>query len=445
MKKFEIIIYLDIVYISKYQSQIMALRCPSGVYSVLPTPFKDDESIDYDGVRRWFRYQAYSNDSGPIGLVILGTTSESPNLSREQQMELVRFVSEMNYTHEFPKFLVIGVGGINTKETAEFALQCVDYCDAIMVTVPAYVKPMQTGILKHFRIICNQEPLQNTPVIMYNVPSRTGVNMEPKTMKLVCEECRNVVAVKEASGNISQIMEIRRRIPTLSVFCGDDKLVLDFMLHGACGLISVASNVYPRFTSNLVSLCLDKLYSEASEVFYKSDFAGLCDALFAEGNPSGIKYASYHVGTYTNYKMIGSLVELSEEKRLELIKAMEFLDRYIQQVREQAREEEHEEAHEEKIEDDMPELQEDEIHPAQDPNVSIMSDIPSESVMSETHDAEVLPDTNKDDLKISKPYYDYKSYIPLSNRAISRKLTEDVKEPEMHTIPEIHELIKKTE
>jgi 4-hydroxy-tetrahydrodipicolinate synthase len=197
-----------------------------------------------------------------------------------------------------------------------------------MVTVPAYVKPTQNGIVKHFNKICNQEQLKDTPIIMYNVPGRASVNMEPKTMKQVCETCPNVVAVKEASGSIDQLIEIKRLVPNLQVFAGDDKLVLDFMIHGACGLISVASNVFPNLVSDIVKLCLINEFVLARDMFYQSKFPQFVNALFSESNPIPVKYAMYWIDVYSTFNMIGPMTELSVEKRDQVKEAINEINSY---------------------------------------------------------------------------------------------------------------------
>jgi 4-hydroxy-tetrahydrodipicolinate synthase len=223
-------------------------------------------------------------------------------------------------TYEKPKFVSVGVGGNDTKETLQFAQTIArgDLCDGFMVTVPSYNKPTQKGIFEHFRVICNDDYVSKFPVIMYNIPGRTGVNMEPRTILEVYQECPNVVAIKEASGSIDQLIEIRRIVPNLQVFSGDDKLVLDVMVHGGEGVISVASNVIPDLMTLVVKLCLDSKFSEARSVFYDSKLPFFIKYLFCETNPIPIKFMLFCTGLYDNHIMRLPMTELPEEKQPEV-------------------------------------------------------------------------------------------------------------------------------
>jgi len=283
----------------------------NGTYTVLVTPFNDDNTINYNDIDKWIQMQLKSNVTG---LVLLGTTSESPTLSRDEQLSIVKFVHEKNHSSQNNKFLVVGVGGNNTIETLEFAKMCKHYCDGFMVTVPSYNKPTQNGILKHFETICKDDDIKHYPIILYNVPSRTGVNMEPKTIKMVYESCKNIVAVKEASGSIDQLIELRTIVPTLTILSGDDKLILDVMVHGGGGVISVASNVFPSLVSQIVNLCLVGDFQKAKQVYYNSEFPELLKCMFCETNPIPIKFMMMKLGIYTNDNMRLPMTQLSSEK-----------------------------------------------------------------------------------------------------------------------------------
>jgi 4-hydroxy-tetrahydrodipicolinate synthase len=287
-----------------------AMNFPSGAYTVLVTPFLTTGSIDYCSIDKWLNYQ---NSSNVTGLVILGTTSESPTLSRSEQLDIVTHVKAKMVEDSMTKFLCVGVGGNNTMETLEFAKQCEGLCDGIMVTVPHYNKPTQNGIIAHYQHIC--EGVKNVPVMMYNIPSRCGVNALPETIQTICDNCANVVAIKEASGSIDQIIEITRRCPELKIFSGDDKLVLDVMLHGGCGVISVASNIVPIYVSNLVHMCMEGRYGDARNEFYDKYFDEFCGALFCETNPTPIKYLLYEYDVFETECMRLPMLPLSENKR----------------------------------------------------------------------------------------------------------------------------------
>lgn len=324
----------------------MAYEFPNGTYTVLVTPFMKSESkeltndeleeltdeefaeyynskrsIDFANIKKWVDFQCKSNVEG---LVLLGTTSESPTLKRDEQFEIVKYVSEENKKHARPKFLVVGVGGNDTYENLCFARKCVEYCDAFMVTVPSYSKPSQDGIFKHFKTICSNKRVSTKPVIIYNIPSRAGVNMEPNTIKNVCSECKNVVAIKEASGSIDQLIKIREIIPELKVFSGDDKLILDVMLHGGCGVISVASNVIPNFISAIISSCLEDNFKNACKLYYKSNMPKFIEMLFCETNPIPVKYMMHMIGLYDNHKMRLPMTELSESKEKSILDTLNY-------------------------------------------------------------------------------------------------------------------------
>ena len=172
--------------------------------------------------------------------------------------------------------------------------------------------------------ICSHSDVRGFPVIMYNIPGRTGVNMEPKTIRDITQACDNVVAIKEASGSIDQLVEIMSSVPTLQVFAGDDKLVLDVMAHGGCGVISVASNVIPNLMSRLVSLCANNDFSAARSLYYESKLPNFIRLLFCETNPIPVKYMLYCTGLYPNYVMRLPMTQLSENRRDEVLVVTEI-------------------------------------------------------------------------------------------------------------------------
>jgi 4-hydroxy-tetrahydrodipicolinate synthase len=295
-------------------------KFPNGVHTVLVTPFNENTlNVDYDDIQQWVSFQANTNVAG---LVLLGTTSESPTLSRDEQLKIVKLVYSLNKSTMSPKFITVGVGGNNTKEALEFARECVGYCDAFMVTVPHYNKPPQRGIVEHFKTICNHDETKNTPVIFYNVPGRTSLNADPETIRKVFEECPSVVAVKEASGSMDQVIRLRTIVPDLKVFSGDDKLVLDVMIHGGVGVISVASNVIPDVMTHVVNSCLDQDFKEAKNVFYTGYLPGFIDSLFCETNPIPVKFMMKEVHIYKSDVMRQPLVTLDENKKKFVLDAL---------------------------------------------------------------------------------------------------------------------------
>jgi 4-hydroxy-tetrahydrodipicolinate synthase len=285
---------------------------PSGTHTVLVTPFdKTTKEIDFDAIQKWLAFQL---NSLVTGIVLLGTTSETPTLSREEQLKVVKTIYEWNKTTDSPKFLTVGVGGNDTMETLSFARECVGICDAFMVTVPHYNKPTQRGILEHFKIICNHPETTNTPVIMYNIPSRTSLNAEPDTIKKIFNECKSVVAIKEASKSIDQLIKLRTIVPDLKVFSGDDKLGLDVMVHGGQGIISVASNVIPDIISYLVTYCLSGDFNKATKLYYDHELPQFIEALFCETNPIPAKFMLQKLNIFKTDTMRLPMTELSQEK-----------------------------------------------------------------------------------------------------------------------------------
>ena len=274
---------------------------PSGTYTVLVTPFNDDieQTVNYKEIEQWYKMQSNSKITG---LVSLGTTSESPVLDDDEKLKIVKYIYDLNSESDNPKYLIAGIGGNNTIKTLQNALKYKNYCDAFMVTVPEYNKPTQEGIIEHFKFVCKHVELKNKPVIMYNIPSRTGVNATPETINIIFTECKNILAIKEASGSIDQLIKIRTLCPDLLVFSGDDKLILDFGIHGGAGVISVASNVIPNIISEIVNLTFNDI-KKAMTLYYNIKLPQFIDALFCETNPIPVKYMMYLIGLYKNYDL----------------------------------------------------------------------------------------------------------------------------------------------
>jgi len=255
------------------------MKFDKGSYVVLPTPFKFNR-VDYNSLEKLI-YRIL--DSDVKGIVILGTTSESPTLSLEEKKKIVYFVRNIVQN---TKTLIIGVGGNNTFKTLEFALYCSDKCHGLLVTVPNYNKPSQEGIFHHFCKISNHTKIRSIPIMMYNVPSRCGVNMEPETIRDLFKICGNIVAIKEASGSISQVIKIKS-LCDIQIFSGDDYLIIPIMSLGGCGVISVAGNVFPNKIEDIVRYCLDGKYEKARELFFCLD--KFIENLFIETNPTPLK------------------------------------------------------------------------------------------------------------------------------------------------------------
>ena len=251
-----------------------------GMGVALITPFKEDETIDFDALARLVEHQI---KNGTDYLVVCGTTAETPTLTEEEKDEIKSFVVNCA-AGRIP--IVLGVGGNITKAVAN-QLQTKDFTgiDAILSVTPYYNKPSQEGLYQHYAAIAKASPL---PVILYNVPGRTGVNMLPETTIRLANEFTNICAVKEASGNFSQIDEIIKNKPAdFLVISGDDGITFPLITLGAVGVISVIGNAFPREFSKMVRLALQGEYNNARKIHHR--FTELFSLLFVEGNPAGVK------------------------------------------------------------------------------------------------------------------------------------------------------------
>ncbi len=251
-----------------------------GMGVALVTPFKEDETIDFDALKKIIEHQI---KNGTDYLVVCGTTAETPTLTGEEKEEIKQFVAEIT-NGRIP--LVYGIGGNNTREVVH-KLQTTDLTayDAILSVTPYYNKPSQEGLYQHYAAIAKASPL---PVILYNVPGRTGVNMTADTTLRLANEFSNICAVKEASGNFSQIDQIIKNKPTdFLVISGDDGITFPLITLGAVGVISVIGNAFPKEFSRMVRLALQGDYDKARQIHYS--FTELIELLFVEGNPAGVK------------------------------------------------------------------------------------------------------------------------------------------------------------
>lgn len=262
-----------------------------GMGVALITPFKSDKSIDFDALARLLEYQIRS---GSDYLVVLGTTAETPALSQEERAEIRKFVAE-RVAGRVP--LVIGCGG-NCTHAVVNELNSMDLSaySAILSVVPYYNKPSQQGIYEHYAAIAQASPL---PVILYNVPGRTGVNMTAETTLRLANDFPNIIGIKEASGNISQMDEIiKHKKPEFMVISGDDGITFPLITLGAVGVISVIGNAFPREFSKMVRLALEGDYDAARTIHHR--FTDLFSLLFVDGNPAGVKCVLNAMGYIEN-------------------------------------------------------------------------------------------------------------------------------------------------
>ncbi len=254
----------------------------SGVGVALVTPFKKDMSVDFEALRKLVQLQILG---GTNFLVVQGTTGESPTLSQEEKMEILKTVLDEN---SGKLKVVYGLGGNNTLALGELlkSFSFNSKVDGILSVSPYYNKPTQNGIIEHFKYISSCTEL---PIILYNVPSRTGSNILAETT-LALAEIPNIVAIKEASGNMDQIMEIIRfRKPDFGVISGDDAITMPLIATGADGVISVVANAFPEKFSKMVHASINGDLDSARKEHY--DLLEITRMFFEEGNPGGVKVA----------------------------------------------------------------------------------------------------------------------------------------------------------
>ncbi|MCE5204900.1 MAG: 4-hydroxy-tetrahydrodipicolinate synthase [Porphyromonadaceae bacterium] len=274
-----------------------------GLGVALITPFREDGAIDFDALSRLLDFQL---ENGTDYIVALGTTAETPTLSKNEKAEVARFIVE-KVKGRIP--VVMGVGGNNTSDVTE-DLKHADFTgiSAILSVTPYYNKPTQEGLFQHYCALSQASPL---PIILYNVPGRTGVNMTAETTLRIARSCSNVIAVKEASGNLDQIKAIIEGAPQgFHLISGDDAITTTVIEMGGIGVISVFGNAFPREMSWLVNSTLEGNAVNARHKM-EQDFDQLFHLIFVEGNPSGVKCILYLKGMVHN-KLRLPLVPVSQ-------------------------------------------------------------------------------------------------------------------------------------
>ena len=283
-----------------------------GTATAIVTPFKKDGSIDEAALRRFVDFQI---SGGVEALVPVGTTGENPTLNADEQKHVIEIVIEQ--TNKRVKIFA-GAGSNNTTEVVEkvrFAKKA--GADAALVVGPYYNRPTQHGYFQHFSTVADAVDI---PLIIYNVPGRTGGNIEAATMLRMAEEIPNVVMVKEASGNMTQIMEIARNMPKhFSLLSGDDSLAYSLIALGGDGCISVVSNEVPKEYSNLLRFCLKGDWTEALQLHYR--LLPLMNINFIESSPTPVKTALAMMGMMEETLRL-PLVPLTEPSRVKLKNAL---------------------------------------------------------------------------------------------------------------------------
>lgn len=269
----------------------MAQHIFKGLGIALVTPFTNDYEVDYKALRRLLEYQI---DSGADFFCILATTGEVPCLTPQEKDEITRTVIEVNHGR-LP--ILKYCGGNNTRAVMEEMRQT-DWkgIDGILSICPYYNKPSQEGLYQHFRALSEVSPL---PMLIYNVPGRTGVNMTAQTMVRLANDCPQIVGVKEASGSLEQVDEIIKNKPdSFDVISGDDALTFSMVASGAVGVISVIGNALPAEFSRMIRYEFKGEYEPARKIHHK--FTELYKLLFVDGNPAGVKALLNDMGFIEN-------------------------------------------------------------------------------------------------------------------------------------------------
>lgn len=280
-----------------------------GAGVAIVTPFNSDKTVDFDSLRKLVQHQI---QGGTDYLVVQGTTGESATLTAEEKKAVLNTVIEEN-SGKLP--IVYGLGGNNTaliaQQMSEFDVNGVD---GFLSVSPYYNKPTQEGIYQHYKALNEASKL---PIILYNVPGRTSSNVTAETVVRIAKECKNIVAVKEASGDMGQIMQIIKDAPSdFAVISGDDPITLPIILTGGHGVISVVSNAYPKVVSEMVSSALNGNIEAAKKAHY--EMYDIIPLLFAEGNPAGVKESCKALGLMENFVRL-PLVNVSEELKAKIL------------------------------------------------------------------------------------------------------------------------------
>jgi 4-hydroxy-tetrahydrodipicolinate synthase len=283
----------------------------TGTGVAIVTPFTQDGTIDWSSFEKVINHIIEGKCEY---LVVLGTTGESPTIHGKEKQEVFSFCKKINSGRVA---MVAGIGGNDTHEVLEgFRSFNLEGYDAILSVSPYYNKPNQEGIFQHYKTLDAAAPL---PVIMYNVPGRTGQNVTAETQIRIARACKKIFATKEASGNFDQIMQIIKYKPDeFMVISGDDGITLPMIACGAQGVISVVANAFPKDFSEMVRLCLAGKFTEAQKLHYK--YTDIIASMFAEGSPGGVKAYLSEMGLCGNY--VRQPVWPVSEKHLEKIRGL---------------------------------------------------------------------------------------------------------------------------
>ena len=284
------------------------------VLTAIVTPFDTNEQLDLVSMSELIRYQLLND----CGVVLFGTTGECPTITNDERCSVYSMVQNVFRSNLDEKF-VVGVGGNNTHECCELIEQAHQYgFKNFMLTTPYYNKPTQLGLEKHFTTIMKKFPEYN--FILYNVPGRCGVNLLPETVKNICNQNPNVNAIKEASGDLNQFILIRKLIPDLKLYCGDDGLIVPAMSIGAYGIISVISNAYPAFVNNII---IESNYNNYTVAFHQYlKVHDIIKLLFSETSPSPIKFVLQYIGLISTDTVRLPLVQMQNKESMDKLKML---------------------------------------------------------------------------------------------------------------------------
>ena len=292
----------------------MSLFRGSGV--ALVTPFTEEKDVNYEELGRLIEFQL---ENGTDAIIICGTTGEPVTMTEEERLSVISYTIE-KVKNRIP--VIAGTGGNCTEQVIAFSKKAeVVGADGLLVVTPYYNKATQNGLYEHYKAIASAVEI---PIILYNVPSRTGVNILPDTAARLGRDVENIVALKEASGNISQIAEVIQKAEgALEIYSGNDDQIVPILALGGIGVISVLANVVPKETHDIVQLYMDGQVKRAAQLQLK--YMDLIHALFCEVNPIPVKKALELMGFQTKYLRM-PLTEMEEKNVLRLMHAMKKLD-----------------------------------------------------------------------------------------------------------------------
>ena len=298
----------------------------SGVYTALITPFKSDtKEVDYHSLKKIVQMQAKSSVSG---IVVVGTTGEGSTLSHDEHIAVVNFVLNEAKTVRSSIEIIAGTGSNSTSEAIELSVKAASLgVDALLVVNPYYNKSTQNGLVEHFCLIASS--VSDTPIILYNVPGRTGMNISNDTIVKIAKRAKNVVGIKDATGDLARvpllISDLRsEKVENFSILSGEDMTILGFNASGGCGVISVISNVIPDLTAELEKIARNGS-DRARAIDLQHKLTEISDVMFCETNPIPVKYALHLLGLCENsYRM--PLMEPCDESKMKIKQALKNLN-----------------------------------------------------------------------------------------------------------------------